>query len=331
MQNFSSSLPSFACCNPKADKSCRQVMALFKSLYGRHILTAQHTNSRFTDEFKNIHEITGQYPAMIGIDLLSVGQGAVPYLETAKELRNNMGSVEMAIRWVKEHRVLLTVCWHWHSPLGYKQSHSFYKRFTDFDFPAVMREKGEGYQLLLKDMDAAAEKLRQFQQEGIPVLWRPLHEANGVHFWWGNDPAPYLELYRLMYDRFTNYHGLNHLIWVWNGEEPQLYPGDDCVDISGLDNYAHPFNCGTLENEWNALLKATSHEKPMALTEVSSPPDMERLQAEKVPWLWFMLWNGFPNDPKNNTHDLIRAAYNHPYALTEEGLHKHWDSICRDV
>ncbi len=41
-----------------------------------------------------------------------------------------------------------------------------------------------------------------------------------------------------MYDKFTNEYKLNNLIWVWNGIEAKYYPGDEYVDISGLDWYA---------------------------------------------------------------------------------------------
>lgn len=40
-----------------------------------------------------------------------------------------------------------------------------------------------------------------------------------------------------MYDKFTNEYGLNNLIWVWNAQNPDWYPGDEYVDIMGYDCY----------------------------------------------------------------------------------------------
>ena len=67
----------------------------------------------------------------------------------------------------------------------------------------------------------------------------------------------------------------------------------------------------------------TRGDKPLAITEVSSPPDMQKLQDEQIPWLWFMLWYGFVDNKDNNTHELVKAAYNHPYALSEKDLREY--------
>ena len=42
-----------------------------------------------------------------------------------------------------------------------------------------------------------------------------------------------------MYERMTNIHQLNNLIWVWTTEnnDPDWYPGDEYVDIIGRDIY----------------------------------------------------------------------------------------------
>ena len=84
------------------------------------------------------------------------------------------------------------------------------------------------YKLLLRDMDAIAVQLQKFSDAGVPVLWRPLHEAEGGWFWWGaKGPEPFKKLWRLMYDRFTNVHHLHNLIWVdCSGTNPDWYPGD---------------------------------------------------------------------------------------------------------
>ena len=49
----------------------------------------------------------------------------------------------------------------------------------------------------------------------IPIVFRMYHEHTGGWFWWGNAGADaYKKLYILLYDRLTNYHGLNNLIWL---------------------------------------------------------------------------------------------------------------------
>lgn len=41
-----------------------------------------------------------------------------------------------------------------------------------------------------------------------------------------------------MYDRLTNFHGINNIVWVWNSIAADWYPGDDIVDILSADVYA---------------------------------------------------------------------------------------------
>lgn len=37
---------------------------------------------------------------------------------------------------------------------------------------------------------------------GVPVLWRPLHEAGGKWFWWGSHGASVtIKLYDIMFNR----------------------------------------------------------------------------------------------------------------------------------
>ena len=65
-----------------------------------------------------------------------------------------------------------------------------------------------------KQMDGVAKYLKQLQEAGVPVLWRPFHEMNGVWFWWCNKPGEngFKKLWICMYEYFTNYHKLNNLL-----------------------------------------------------------------------------------------------------------------------
>ena len=108
----------------------------------------------------------------------------------------------------------------------------FYTYATTFNLTAALNPSSANYQLLLRDIDAIAVQLLRLQAANIPVLWRPLHEAEGGWFWWGAfGPENAKTLYRLVYKRLTETHKLRNLIWVWNSVSPAWYPGDDVVDI----------------------------------------------------------------------------------------------------
>lgn len=81
----------------------------------------------------------------------------------------------------------------------------------------------------------------------IPVVFRPYHEMNGSWFWWGRDHATtqeYIELYRYTFDYLTKARNQNQILWAYSPDRfdsltefLERYPGDDYVDILGLDNY----------------------------------------------------------------------------------------------
>lgn len=57
----------------------------------------------------------------------------------------------------------------------------FYTDSTDFNIATAIGNPGSAnYTLLLRDIDAIAKQLLRLQDAGVPVLWRPLHEAEGM-------------------------------------------------------------------------------------------------------------------------------------------------------
>jgi mannan endo-1,4-beta-mannosidase len=124
-------------------------------------------------------------------------------------------------------------------------------------------------------IDNTASALKQLQDRGVTVLWRPLHEMNGNWFWWGNDAtlptntAPYIKLWQNLFNYYTQTWGLNNLLWVysvspsWDNSVTSFYPGNNFVDIVGMDIYSDtlaPFRASDYTDLRNLG-------KPMAMTE----------------------------------------------------------------
>lgn len=143
----------------------------------------------------------------------------------------------------------------------------WYKGFNteaaNIDLTKIMNgENKEGYDLLMKDIDAIAQQLLILQEAKVPVLWRPLHEAAGGWFWWGaSGPDAYKKLYILLYDKLTNDYGLNNLIWLWNGQDKDWYPGDAYVDIIGEDIYPGEKVYGSQINKYLDAVNYTTNKK----------------------------------------------------------------------
>ena len=163
-----------------------------------------------------------------------------------------------------------------------------------FDLKNAVTEGTWEYQFVQDDLAKVATYLKLVKEAGIPVLWRPLHEASGGWFWWGTDAESYKKLWIMMFDYFKA-QGLDNLIWVWtcNGNDKDWYPGDKYVDIVGRDLYGNDAN--SCYDEYKKLY--TTYGKIIALSECgfseytnSFVAGIEDQWNAGAKWSWFMPW-----------------------------------------
>lgn len=312
-------------CNPNATPEARRLMAYLGSISGKEILLGQHTQTRDPKELRYIRQVTGKEPALCGFELLAYS-GNINWdtcnEECLTELYEDLGTLENALAWGRRGGIV-TLTWHWYSPLG-GWDKSFYAANTDFDPKAALREGTPEYYAMLRDLDLMAVHLRRFQQEKIPVLWRPFHEADGGWFWWGahgHDTAR--RLYRFMYDYYTRVHRLDHLLWVWNSPSPEGYPGDDAVDIISRDLYPPAHEHTSRAEEYHELTRITKTERLCAMAEIGTHPSVEAIIREEIPWCYYMVWsNDFAATELFTTKEQLIANYHDPHAITLDKLPK---------
>ena len=181
----------------------------------------------------------------------------------------------------------------------------------------------DGYKQILADIDYAAEQLKTLQDNDIPVLFRPLHEASGGWFWWGSDGAePYKKLWKLMYDRMTNYHRLNNLIWVWNGQDASWYPGDEYCDIVSEDIYADAHDYSPKSSKFIDAVDYCTEKKIVTLSENGVLFDIDKAIAANTLWSWFCVWGGSYADVTGTytEADMWKTVYQHENAITLDEL-----------
>jgi len=251
---------------------------------------------------------TGKSPALVGFDFLFCGRNYnwydenKPYNE-AKALYDKNG--------------IPAFCWHWRDPTH--KTEAFYTKDTPFDVSKIFDENSEEYKGIIKDIDYTAGLLKKFQDNKLPVIWRPLHEAAGGWFWWGaKGAAPCKKLWQVMFDRMVNYHGLHNLIWVWTREpnDDAWYPGDEYVDIVGRDIYKEGDHSSQIL-EFNDLTSRYGGKKMVTISESGSFPDVDNLIKDEAGWSWFMPWTGdFTRLAKHNSLDLWKKMFASNYVLT---------------
>ena len=188
------------------------------------------------------------------------------------------------------------------------------------------------YALLMTDIDMVAGELRKLADRGIPVLWRPLHEAEGGWFWWGaKGPRPFVQLWRLMHDRLTRMQGLHNLIWVYTGTaNPDWYPGDDVVDIIGIDEYPADVR-DPLSATWDDVQASFGGRKLVALSEFGGAPDMAAARRLGVTWAYFASWNK-DLGPRKMEPATLKSIYTDPGVINLVELPKdRWKPPAKDA
>jgi len=312
-------------CNKNAIAEVKNVLEYLAKTKGNGIITGQHTLTIDQEELTYLSETTGKLPALCGFELLSYSPNI--NLENASEsciteVEKNKGTLEKAWEWAQKGG-LITFTWHWFSPLGGKDK-AFYTEHTDFDVREAVKDGTPENIAMCKDLDYMAAILQPFCDKRIPILWRPFHESEGEWFWWGaKGPQAAKDVYRFMYQYYTEKHHLDNLIWVWNSPLPEGYVGDEYCDIISRDLYPPARAYSAFQDSYKELIQITSAPKGAALAEIGVIPDADELIARQTPWLWFMTWSqSFILTEEYNEKEALQKLYQHKYAITLDKLPK---------
>jgi len=277
--------------NPNASPEAVELLNYIYSISGKHTLSGQQNEPLFGSiKLPAWHKHLGIYPAVFGQDFGFSPPGTWDGINYRQRI------VDEAIR-RHEEGFIITLMWHAVRPIEDEPvefSESIQGELTDEEWNDLITPGTLINERWKSQVDVIAFFLKQLKNAGIPVLWRPYHEMNGPWFWWGDKKGEngYKKLYRMLYDRLVNFHGLNNLIWVFNANEVKngvgpyadYYPGDDVVDILATDVYSEGFN----QLNYDQLTKLAG-DKPIALGEVGMLPPLEILQKQPR-WTWFMHW-----------------------------------------
>ena len=216
----------------------------------------------------DVKAVTGKYPMVVGFDLGGIELGNEANLD-----RVPFGLIRKATQQHVKKGGIVTYSWHLRNPLTGGDS-------WDVSSKEVVRsvlpggEKCEEFRTWLVRLADFLESVGK----DVPVIFRPFHEHLGSWFWWGKDlctEKEYQELYRLTWLYCTKERGLTNILWCYSpngdcGPEAFMsrYPGDEFVDILGIDTYANMGNMGLEESR--ASLAAKAHSQLTYLTALST-------------------------------------------------------------
>lgn len=345
--------PEVVLVNPKASKEARNVYNFLLEQSGKKTLSGvQSSHSHKNDFIDAVYKHTGKHPALAGYDFLFLQFSPTPDNWSWVQNYNDISAPKE--QWAANG--LVNYMWHWNVPNSKADwdngvnnynfdGYAFYCDKTSFDIREALKEGTWQHDFIMKDIEEVAGYLQLLENENIPVIWRPLHEAagnynlygpNGAWFWWGRHGAePCKLLWRLLYDQLVNVYGLDNLIWVWTvdvaaGHEYrnlEWYPGNEYVDIVGVDIYANDVDAKSAQ--YQALVDMTKGKKLVTVSECGNIPDPAKCMEAGNKWSWFMVW--CTTDPNGNlalnTPDWSYNTLAHwknvmtsPYVLTREAM-----------
>ncbi|MCQ2152172.1 MAG: glycoside hydrolase family 26 protein [Bacteroidales bacterium] len=273
----------------------------------------------------DVLSVAGSYPYILGLDL-----GGLE-IDSPVNLDGNDFNImrEAAIKH-HERGGIVTLSWHLRNPLTGGDSWDV----SNAKVVESILPGGELHEKFIGWLDRISDYIASFKDGNgrqIPVIWRPWHEHTGGWFWWGaaNCTADqYNDLWKMTYNHMVNEKKLEGLLWAVSPNSlpadfeswESRYPGDEYVDIVGLDCY-----CSTYVPQETALpmfaqdikrclgsLKAFAdkHGKILALTETGYEAlthekwwtEVLAPAIEEFPIAYLLVWRNTDEMPRGMTH-----------------------------
>jgi mannan endo-1,4-beta-mannosidase len=246
-------------CTPHAEQAPRlidslatpQTVALHQNLHlvGReHVLFGHHDTLAYGHDWigdadrSDVKDVAGDFPAMYGWDLAPLEP------KGANEGVKGPGiTPDMLLAYVRQAHArggVVNFSWHQRNPVT---GGSFYDLTPALHTLLPGGANHEYYKGMLDRFAAFFSEISP-----MPVIFRPYHEHNGSWFWWGRNhasEADYIALWRFTVEYLRDVKGVHNLVYAFSpdrggmnlekGDADYFYgwPGDEYVDIIGLDDY----------------------------------------------------------------------------------------------
>ncbi len=277
----------------------------------------------------DVMETCGDYPAVMGFDLGAMELGSdknldgVPFERMREEI-------------IAQHKRggIVTLSWHPWNPVTGENAWDKTGNAVSSVLNGAQKSRFDGWLTILSWFIGS---LKTECGEPVPVIFRPWHEMSGGWFWWGKDsctPEEYKQLFIYTYKTLVE-KGCDNIVWAYSpnlgvDDFMKYYPGDEYVDMLGIDVYDFGHNNKTytdnLTRELDTLSKyGSEHKKPIALTETGS----QQLQYDnwftevlypivsRYPLVYVLFWRNAHDNPK----ELYISYPKHPTAPDFKRFH----------
>lgn len=219
--------------------------ALRGYMFGHQDDTNYGSNWSYIDGRSDVKDVCGDYPAVIGFDLGHLELGDSKNLDGVPFEKIRAEAVKQYLR-----GGVVTLSWHLNNPLTGKDA-------WDVSNSTVVKSilpSGNKYDLFqgwLKRVARFINSIKTPDGVKVPIVFRPWHENTGSWFWWGEklcSVSEYKALWTMTVKSLRKY-GVDNVIYAFSpgggiseAQYMERYPGDDLIDIMGVDIYQYSTN-----------------------------------------------------------------------------------------
>jgi mannan endo-1,4-beta-mannosidase len=297
----------------------------------------------------DVKSVTGSHPAIIGIDFSGFsGRSPEQTIQYKESLRKNVAATY-------DRGGVSTAAWHFSNPVS---EGGFYWIDT-VSLPAVRYiipggEAHNKYKEILKGIGEWASSVKGSDGKLVPIIFRPYHEFDGGWFWWGKPHCTIDEfkaLWRFTVTYLRDSLDVHNFIYAFSPDNRfntveeylERYPGDEWVDMVGMDNYGDMgrdrYDIPTAAKKLKIVSDyAAKAGKLAAFTEtgLESIPDttwwtetlLKTMRTSDMQLCYVLVWRNDMNSPTHyyapfpgqvSVPDFMKF-YNDPYTLFEKDL-----------
>jgi mannan endo-1,4-beta-mannosidase len=299
---------------PQATKAARDLVARLLRAQSAGVLIGQDNDPRSPAAASGqIAEITGRQPALFGQDLgVADEPGADPATARA--------AVVEECKRQQQRGAIVTLSWRPARPTDEESGATLASargKLSDFEWEELITPGTSLHERWRKQVETVAVSLRQLQDAGVAVLWRPYPQPNGSKWWWAGRKGlrGSAALYRLLFERLVSYHQLRSLAWVWSAAAPGFGPSgpgqyaDHFPGLLYVDALAVDLEDGRFAFRRDADLARFAVGKPIGLGTAGFVPAPEMFGPQSQ-WTWLLI---SPADARNPERaEALKTLYESP-------------------
>lgn len=213
------------------------------TLFGHQHATEYGRGWAGREDQSDVKSVCGSHPAVIGVDISGFSGSSAEQIEKAT------AAAQKTVVDFYNRGGVTTISWHFPNPVyggGFYWKDGVSQPTVKLLIPGG--EAHEKYKAILQTVAAWANSLKGNDGTLAPVIFRPYHEFDGGWFWWGQPHCTrdeFISLWKFTVTYLRDSLNVHNFIYAFSPDNKfsteeeflERYPGNEWVDMVGMDNY----------------------------------------------------------------------------------------------